>query len=43
MIDVKGVWIAIQKKSQTENQTLCAWYLPMAGANETCNHLISCL
>ena len=43
MIDVKEVWIAIQKKSQTKNQTLFAWYLHIAGANKTCNHLTSCL
>ena len=25
MTDIKEVWIAIHKKSQTKNQILCAW------------------
>ena len=31
MTDVKEVWIAIHKKSQTENQILCVrvWQVPM--------------
>ena len=43
MTDVKEVWIAIHKKSQTENQILCPWCSCMAGAYETCNHVITCL
>ena len=36
MINVKGVWIAIQKKSQTKNQSyvlgICIWQVPMKHA-----------
>ena len=41
MTDVKEVWIAVNKKSQTENQMLCAWCSCMAGAYETCSHAIA--
>ena len=43
MTDVQEVWIAIDKKSKTENQILCAWCLCMADDYETCNHVIACL
>ena len=43
MTDTKEVWIAIHKKSQTENKILCAWCSCMAGVYETCNHVIASL
>ena len=42
MTDVKEVWISIHKKSQTENQILCAWCSCMARAYEKRNHVIAC-
>ena len=42
MTEVKEVWIAIHKKSQTEDQILCAWCSCVASAHETCNHVIAC-
>ena len=43
MIEVKEVWIAIHKKSQTKNQILCAWCSCMAGIYERSNHVSACL
>ena len=43
MTDDKEVWIAINKKSQTKNEILCAWCSCMSGAYETYNHVIACL
>ena len=43
MTDVKEVWIAMQKMSETENQILCTWCSCVAGAYEICNHEIACI
>ena len=43
MTDVKEVWIAIHKMSETENQILCTWCSCVAGAYETWNHEIACI
>ena len=41
--DAKFLWITVKRKDENGSQTICAGCSCIAGAYETCNHVITCL